>query len=357
MATNKFYLRASSAARLALCPGSGRACWGIDGESSEAAERGTRIHAWLAYSLNPRPNVDAMKLIDSMVPEEIEEARIIRQHTIDLVGAENYFTSELELTRNGWTGHIDLIAESEDFDNPVNWLIDYKTGRAYNVDPAEANAQMRVYAVLYGKPCRVAIITPRGVHSVCEYTAEDIAEAAAEMESIRVAALSPYAHRVPSPEACQYCPAFGGPTCPETAGAVEEGHDKIVATSTGLVALASEDLGRLGQLWKVVKKRGGQVEDEIRTRLESGLDVPGCKLRPGGELVNITDVYGALTALEVANVPTTGALSMSFAKAVDAVAFAKDLNKDAARAWLEKELDGMIERKLKASSLIIGGKE
>jgi CRISPR/Cas system-associated exonuclease Cas4 (RecB family) len=346
-------LRASEAQRIALCPGSARACYGLKDEVSEYAARGNRIHEWLAEAFRGEDGPDlaedeqdtANRLMARIEPYMPGTPRCIRVE-------EAYFNGGFP-----WTGHADLVVN----DTKGDWLVvDWKTGWGEQEAP-EANAQLRVYAVLVWlqyrethdiRQIRAAIANPRGVMEPVIYTSADLYEAEAELHAIHEAAMAAVAPRLPHPEACKFCRAFGGPTCPETCRAIEA----LPEPAVSLDMLEAADLGNMGRLAKLAEKRIDQVKAEIRSRLEDGEEVPGCSIGAPSEVKEIADIGRAFELLpELSQEQFLGACTVSLPRLADAYAAVLDRPKGQARTEVESILSEVIETKTRKGNLKIGG--
>lgn len=347
-------LRASSANRIALCPGSARASWGIASMDSPASLRGTRIHAWLAWQASGEYDTEPV-----LLPDEKADAEAMWAVASPIMG-DRTVSIERRLSRLGWSGQPDLVVLGVD---PV--VVDYKSGWG-EVDQAPDNAQMRVYAVLaaidyYCAHIEAVIVTPRGLHSRVEYKAEDLLAAHAEICAVRDAALRPNAPRIPSPDACKWCPAFGKTSCPETCQAIERAGTTMPAVS--LESLLPEQIGAAAQAWVIIRKRGEQLEDEVRRRLEAGEDIPGAKLKASGVTASIPDAQAAYNL--VPDIPQeifVGACTLSLNKLAEGVHSkithdGEQKSKAEVKQWLRDKLASVIEEKPKRGALVIGGSD
>jgi CRISPR/Cas system-associated exonuclease Cas4 (RecB family) len=349
-------LRASEAQRIALCPGSARAAFGIEGPPSEYAERGTRIHLWLANKFGVQKGENPV-----LTDEEQEVAEKLAEKTREFILSRNFvgplkMWTEMEIKGDGWSGHIDLVVESAD----ETIIVDWKTGWGDQVSP-DLNAQLRAYVVLLDvAPCVAVIIQPSGRPEPVEYSRGDLEVAKAELAEIREQALSPTASRIPHPVACQYCPAFGRATCPETCTCLQTA--EILQEVKELSALTPEFLGSLGSLAKLAEKRIEQVKEEIRARLEVGLEVPGCSIGKASETKEIADIGKAFELLGMLTQEQfLAACTASIPKLADALYAClnqtEKVSKAAARQELEALLATVIETKTRRGNLKIGGIE
>ena len=122
MSDNPF--RLSAAQRIALCPGSVAACSCLPkGQPGPEAERGTRIHGYLAsYYSGHTPLVgiddeaEAVEQIVSMTDRLVES----------LGGIEGNPLCEVDVRAGGWSGHVDFMAMLKSGDILV---VDWKTPR------------------------------------------------------------------------------------------------------------------------------------------------------------------------------------------------------------------------------------
>lgn len=352
-------LRASSAQRIALCPGSVRAAYGLEDDcpSSPLAERGERIHAWLANHFGVQKGYPAL------TAEEHEVAIALAEKTrrfIDsrgLVGPLKMWT-EMHVERDGWSGHIDLVVEADN----ERVIVDWKTGWGDQVSP-DLNAQLRTYAVLLDlAPCVAVLIQPGGRPEPVEFTEDDLEKAKEELDGIRLDALSAGAKRYPHPVACQYCPAFGRATCPDTSLSIERASVPIDAKD--LAEMQPEELGVLGKLAKLAEKRIAQVKDEIRRRIEAGGSVPFCSIGAPSVQWVVTDIGRAFEQMpELDQAEFLKACTVSLPKLAEiyhaALLPAHDghYTKAEARREVERLLSGAMEEKVTKGSLKIGGIE
>lgn len=268
--------RISSSQRIALCPGSVAACSCLPkGQPGPEAERGTRIHGYLAsYYSGHTPLVgiddeaEAVQQIVSMTDRLVES----------LGGIEGNPLCEVEVRAGGWSGHVDFMAMLKSGDILV---VDWKTGRGEVADASE-NAQLRGYAVgavrhltklgwIYGGEAVVAIVQPFSAVEPCRYSVGAIDAAERELEAWRAEAEMEGAKRFPSPAACKYCQAKGTSRCPETAE-LPAALAKVAET----VTLATMDGGKLASLIEaaqIVAKLADEAEAEAKKRLAEGQEV------------------------------------------------------------------------------------
>jgi len=268
--------RISAAQRIALCPGSVAACSCLPkGQPGPEAERGTRIHGYLAsYYSGHTPLVgiddeaEAVEQIVSMTDRLVES----------LGGIEGNPLCEVDVRAGGWSGHVDFMAMLKSGDILV---VDWKTGHGEVAD-ADENAQLRGYAVgavrkatelgwCYGGQAVVAIVQPFEKVEPCRYSVGDIDAAERELEAWRAEAERKDASRFPSPTSCRFCPAKGTSRCPETAEL-----PAALAKAAETVTLATMDGGKLASLIEaaqIVAKLADEAEAEAKKRLAEGQEV------------------------------------------------------------------------------------
>lgn len=346
-------LRASEAQRIALCPGSARASYGLPDSTSEYAERGNRIHAYLAAAFS---GADC----PSLAEEEQDTANRLMQRIepyLPMTPRQIFVEQELRVEDFPWTGHADLILFGPEGDC---LLVDWKAGWGDQEEPS-GNAQLRVYAVLAWRffsknheisRIRATIANPRGVMEPVVYMASDLYEAEAELDHIHADAMKASAPRIPSPDACKYCRAFGTATCPETCKSIEAVMDR----EPDLPALPAATLADMGRLAKLAEKRIEQVKNEIRTRLERGEEVPGCSIGNPSVVKEIADIGKAFELLpELSQDQFLSACTVSLPKLADNYAGARDISKAEARRMVEAILEAVIETKARKGNLKIGG--
>lgn len=351
-------LRASEAQRIALCPGSARASYGLPDSTSEYAERGNRIHAYLASCFMGADMVPTIPADE----QEVANALIARlEPYMPKTPRSVYPEVFLRHEDTKWTGHADLILFGPEGDC---LLVDWKTGWGDQEEPS-GNAQLRVYAVLAWRffsknheisRIRATIANPRGVMEPVVYMASDLYEAEAELDHIHADAMKASAPRIPSPDACKYCRAFGTATCPETCKSIEA----VMDGEPDLPALPAATLADMGRLAKLAEKRIEQVKNEIRTRLERGEEVPGCSIGNPSVVKEIADIGKAFELLpEFSQDEFLSCCKASIPSLVDAMhkhySLVEPVAKTVAKSEVETRLAPVIETKARKGNLKIGG--
>lgn len=336
-----FYsIRASAAQRVALCPGSLRACEQIPPpHPTEEAERGTRVHeacAAILKGLQVEPNDDTA-LAQLLVGRFVE--RVAK-------GGYRVIAVEHAMAIGTWHGRCDAVLE---IDNALH-VVDWKTGWGYVPDAAD-NAQLRVYvamaSTIWPRDMYYAhIVTPREITSVA-YMPHDIEAAKAELDAIAKRASAENAPRIPTPDACRYCPAYATDACPESAGVLDR-LPTLRSASDKLKLLNGDALGALLDQAKIVEKLIDMLEEEAKSRLLSGEPVRGYQLKAGATRMTVRDTKQAMEILRDAGIPKDklwDAASLSVSSLVDAIAEVKAVPKNAARAELKGLLGELVEEK------------
>lgn len=205
MSDNKHCIFGPSAlSRIDLCPGSATLCEGAPEETSEAAERGTRIHA-MAADLLLSNHLDGLAAQD-----ELDAATAIHEYARPLMETgEVHVEQRLEYsTIDGvlYWGTSDLVVV-----RPEDVLIcDWKTGFR-PVEEAENNLQGAAYALAamqtYGRDrAEVRFYNPCCRQETVA-TFSDASALASEIERVIARAKEERPAFNPSEDACRYCAA------------------------------------------------------------------------------------------------------------------------------------------------------
>lgn len=284
-------ISASGINRIALCAGS----YNLEsimprGESSPAAEMGTRIHEWIATG-NGELTENEKEIASLCIHFHKEVIDVINAGDVTKVTTEKrMWYSDL------YSGQIDRIDHIGD---EIAIVSDYKTGRI-SQGTAESNLQLRAYAVLVKanfpklKKIYVAIIQPMTdtPYTIAEYDEDSLHEANLEINTIIRNAYSPMAERTPSPEACKYCRARS--VCIEAGAKVRE----LVKTEIGgILSLTDEQLTEYNKAADVAESVIEAIRAETRNRLKSGSQIQGWELRAGRNtraIDNAEDAYSKI---------------------------------------------------------------
>jgi hypothetical protein len=306
MTTNEENLtfRISDAQPIALCPGKPRACAGLPNRDTEWSLRGTAKH--LALSSYFTEGLDSEKYIEAYAALENDDQDTVdlligkTESLIDQYGGITPGCSpacEIEVTVSGWTGHPDFAAPMGP-DGARILLIDWKSGFADVPDPDE-NAQLRGYVCAIPPIAEAAgwpefvdvvatIVSPLASPDPVQYEAGDILTGSVELTQIRETAENPYAPRIPSPVACQYCPAVGTARCPESRSMALE-----LWSASPMIDWQEADplfLVSIMRAGKVVEKILKAAKAEVDRRTQEDPDsVPGARRVLGNERRLIQD--------------------------------------------------------------------
>lgn len=340
--------RASSAARLALCPGSGKAEAGLPDRTNADAARGERIHEWLAKKTMGYATPE-------LAPDELEVAEKLYAlaepmwPAPGLPGVMRF--AEQPMALGCWSGHADVLHISE-MDITVT---DWKTGWG-DVPDADCNAQLRVYACLasryYGRPTvRALLVTPQGATQVV-YGRPDLDMAEHELAEIAEAAMRQDAQRIPADRACCYCRAFGHPdACPESCRLPVQAQSVLPSVEERIKALTKPDLDKACELLDLCERLRDLYRDELRRRLEADpaasdaykLEAPSMRR----EVENVSEAW-----LRIPDAVFFAGCSVSIADMEKAYARNAGIKRKAARLQLEKALGNLILSKPTKRSLV-----
>lgn len=285
----------SSLARLDLCPASARLFQLVpEGETSEAAERGTRIHALAAALITGR---ETPKDADA---EELKFAEKIAEFAAPLVkGREHYVERRLAYnTIEGelYWGTSDLVV--------VYWggvmIYDWKTGFS-EIPEAEVNLQGAAYALAamqeFGKDAAdVCFYNPcTGWKSLAHFDSADAL--AREVCGVIERAKDPNAPCNPSEDACRYCNAKA--ICPAHL-AVAEASCNLVEMHTSRELATWEDAAVAlwyNRLQMAAKFLESELKPELLRRIADNGECGGLRVKQqsgGREARDVCQVAGAV---------------------------------------------------------------
>jgi len=285
---------ASNLHRRKLCPGSARleAQCDPEKESGESAE-GTLMHAYMAGTASYSPFLDEEKWCLDFCQGHIDRIT-------DEIFPNNEFQTEKEVTLSfddKEFGHADFIR----YGNTKAMVVDYKFGRL-PVDPAEANMQLRAYAVMVADTylCRYVycfILQPRAEEddriTATVYGTDDIEKARAEIREILKTCDKPDAPLNPGMEQCRYCRAKS--TCPALNQQLEE------ITIVDQNAITSQNAADLYRRAKLVEKHIDAIKSKIFLMVQNAeaenRKIPGLTLKPGTKRRIVNDTSQAYQSL------------------------------------------------------------
>jgi len=285
---------ASNLFRRKLCPGSAKLEADAPEETSEEANEGSMLHDQMTLlpsvgktCLNPDQQWcinfcrgEAARLVAKVFG--VNKPKFHMEQALDFGGVQGF-------------GHADFIA----FHGGVGLVIDYKFGRR-EVQPAEANMQLRAYALMVAQAnfCTevyAAIIQPRADDDqnrvrIVQYSDTDLEQAGAEIEAILK---SDNDDLKPGLEQCHYCRARS--FCPALKA---QSTELQKATVDGLTLSNAAELYRY---CKIVERHIDALKQKIyllAVEAEAcNLQIPGIKLKPGTERRAVNDPQKAFEAL------------------------------------------------------------
>ena len=303
---------ASGLQRLVLCPGSWlaeRAC--PEGEQSEAAAMGTRLHKHME---------------EGTMPEDAEEAEAVewcRKLEADLAGEhvgpifDEYREERLWDACQRFSAQEDVVFVGSD----TALVLDYKFGRG-DVVSAEQNCQLYAQALtVFDKFAELqtvyaGILQPfvsRQVPTLARFTRADVRALRQWIYAKLDEAAKPGARLCPGETQCKYCRAAA--SCPALGLQVQKAAGMEL---TRWEAWSLEDRKRAWDAARLAKKYVDAIERKVRADLEAGVEIPGLELGAGKASFTIGDAGGAFTQLnallEVSGEEFTRCCSVSITK-------------------------------------------
>lgn len=305
---------ASAFGRLALCPGSFMMEMACPNESSEAAEEGTLLHAYMEQLLTGEPWEGtpltaeqqelcerALRLLDGvkeMIERENPGAAFHLVSTEERVFYRNLFGTAY------YSGQWDALFQIDCPNDDFLLVVDWKFGRV-EVDSAEANRQLEalvplvaqkeqgsdiIYHGIYAAICQPWVAGPA---SVAFYDLDAIDDAEQWSLAVAKAAMDPDAPRYCSEEACRYCRAKA--VCHEASAMVEQA--SLITTDRDKWELFSPaEKVQAYRLAKMAGKWKAAVEYRFEQDVAAGL-IPGFEMGAGRTSFTVTDPSGAFSAL------------------------------------------------------------
>lgn len=282
---------ASGLQRLVLCPGSWlaeRAC--PEGEQSEAAAMGTRLHKHME---------------EGTMPEDAEEAEAVDWcRTLETDLAREYTGDALVLFRERrlfdackrLSGQADVVWAYE----RTALVLDYKFGRG-EVVSAEQNCQLYALALLVFdnfpeiETVYCGILQPfvcRKLPKLARFTRADVKALRQWIYAKLDEAAKPGARLCPGETQCKYCRAAA--SCPALGLQVQKAAGMEL---TRWEAWALEDRKRAWDAARLAKRYVDAIERKVRADLEAGVEIPGLELGAGKASFTVADAGGAFTQL------------------------------------------------------------
>lgn len=285
---------ASGLHRLVACPGSWlaeAAC--PEGEQSEAAAAGTRLHKHMEEGTLP---ADAVEAEACGWCAEMEAAL-----ADELLGCRVELFRERRLWDNcqRFSGQGDVAYCSAG----AALVLDYKFGRG-EVEPAEANCQLYALALLvFDNYADVEVVfagilqpfVSRQRPAIVRFGREDVEGLRRWVYGAIDAALVPGAELCPGEGQCRYCRAAA--SCPALGLRVQKA---AAMELTRWEEWSLEDRRKAYDAAKLAKRYVDAIERKVRADLEAGVELPGLELAPGKAAFTVTDAGGAFGVLEAA---------------------------------------------------------
>jgi hypothetical protein len=332
-------LRASSAYRYAVCPGSYTAELNLAETTSPFAERGKRIHALIE------------KMDENAAKDEVETAKLLIEQRNKAITDECLMSvneQQLYLKGTPWSGRPDTVL----FTNDAIHLVDYKSGWG-NVPEADCNAQLRCYVVMVDqeynsvkkRPIIGHIIQQHGFSSVV-YNAQDIINAKMELVEIASHVANKPDVRIPTPDGCLYCKAFGSPArCKESCAVATMTGQELLTTTTEeeLRLIPADKLAKALDALALCEKLNKMYRNEAKIRLENDPNsIDGYSLKKGSERTSCTNVE-KLFYLVPDSVFFAAVESLSLSSIVDAYSSKVGVSKKEALDTVKKLMEGFLE--------------
>lgn len=309
---NRATTSASNIARRELCPGSAAAEEGLPEEDSEDAEEGTLLHKIDAGELKEKDQDLTGEQRDILKYARSADEDIFRavKSSLEIPDGEPFDEGrETEMwfyrgIKKLFPGHVDRWRYYPGFKALI--IIDKKYGRK-EVTPAEANMQLRAYAVMGAKrwtpdKSLVAINQPRLKYedrlSMAEYTKEEIPAARDHILRVWDAAHAPNAPRIAGFEQCRYCKAklICDAYHARYGFLVAQAEDGIAAFTGQLSKLDDIALDKVKQAVVFAKLIEVATNSEIMARKEVG-GMPMYDIHRTGSVSTITDPLQAVALL------------------------------------------------------------
>lgn len=282
---------ASGLQRLILCPGSWlaeKAC--PEGEPSEAAAMGTRLHRHLEVGT---------------LPEDAEEAEAVAWcREMEGLLAEELLGCRVELFREKrlwdacqrFSGQGDVVYHNE----RAALVLDYKFGRVAVAD-AEYNSQLYGLALVLADNFAAFDVVYAGIlqpyvsrqrPKVMRFERKDVGALRGWLYGKLDAAMQPGAELCPGEGQCRYCRAAA--SCPALGLQVQKAAGLEL---TRWEQWSVEDRRRAYDAARLAKKYVEAIERKVRADLEAGVELPGLELAPGKAAFTVTDAGGAFAQL------------------------------------------------------------
>jgi hypothetical protein len=253
-------------------------------QTSEAAAKGERIHAWLAGQKSSELSESEAQTAHFLEERALEQVRRI-------FGAEQpkaLYEKRLWLAVKDFnvSGRFDRLYYTGD----TALVIDFKSGFS-EPDPAEINAQLKVLAVLVAldlpSVTTVYVVIVSGPYGVSEakYGVKELSSAYSDIVATLAKIYAADAPLTPGPEQCRYCPALN------ICQAVRNLASPIAKIQFSNLPTGGARAAKLLDEIAVVRKLCDQIEAFYSEKLSTDpdYDLPGYAMMPGNVRREVTD--------------------------------------------------------------------
>ena len=264
----------SSLERRALCPGSARMEAGLQDESSEAADRGSKLHGLVAAMIKG----EAVSDIADVPQTDIDACLAIAEVVKGRIVAMNNPLIFIEVRRNmtyheGEKGTPDIVLV-EPFGQA--YIGDYKFG-SLQVTPANRNLQLLAEAISVAaefdcNSVMVELFQPAlGEPTNHVYQADELRQYETTLKKLVQDCLAPDAPLKPHAKACQFCKARG--MCPELK------QQANLPVKVEAQALTVSEIGEWLNKLEIVRIFHSALKARAFSILATGGSIPGWKLK------------------------------------------------------------------------------
>lgn len=265
---------ASSLERLTLCPASARMSEGIEDKTSEAAAKGTRIHA-LGEAL-----LLGLEIPEDAAEDELAVAREYATYVHSIGGEERWV--ELAVHAGLATIHPDLggTADCVIKDGNILHVIDLKTGKSPVA--AKNNSQLMTYALGALKELNITdinvvemhIYQPEN-HSTYAVHVDVLKEWEKKLLQITEAADDPFAQPNPTSKGCHFCK--GKVVCPAM-------REKVLESAKA--DFSESNLERLLDEAEMAMAWAESIKEMAKAHIAAGADGGHWSLRNGRKMLS-----------------------------------------------------------------------
>ncbi len=279
----------SSLARLALCPHSLR--YDVEGveTTSEMAERGNRIHQYLAYqNILLTEEETKLMLACKRIVTEVASIWAGEDKFEELMKEERCFFFEGDNAL--FSGKPDLVLGKSDEEGFHLLIIDYKTG-PLEPESTQINHQLRGLALCCKQhiernyqDCKIksvscAIVQPlvTSYPVIVRYSEEDIKEA--EQEVVEICRRTKEGSEPIANAHCQYCKGFSH--CKAPINAIQTIAVPSTKFSSSLIQMNPSERSKLYFTAKLAQKVAKEIEDSCFELLKNGEEIDGLALKDG----------------------------------------------------------------------------